>query len=277
MPEHRRRAGIDRHAPESGLIFAQRGLALLSPVERHQHDVGLFARRCHVGAHVRLVAEGGAGLVGSGVEVFGQGQRIREQRNPHAGGFHEDRFARIFQVRSGADMRDAHGFQCLDGLGQAFGTEIQRVVVGQRHGRKAGIAQRLPDLVRRRTEHVGLVLLGYAARGERTFEVADHNVGAIEELAHLGERIIVAIGLQYRACRAVQHHVADGDYLERPGGLGLERCCWRHRRLWRRRRWRDRGAADEQRSDREQKEPGQAQRHGVPWSFKKVLATDVRR
>ena len=257
MPEYRRRASIDRHVSETGLVLAQRGLALLPPVERHQHDVGLLARRRHVGAHMRLVAKGSAGLVGFGVKVFGQGERVREQRDTHAGGFHNDWSACVLQVRPGAYVRDAHGIQRLDGLGKSVGAKIQCVVVGERHHREAGIAQRWSDLVRRRTKHVGLVLLRCAACGERAFEITDHNVCAIEELANFNKRIIVTVGLQHWARRAVQHHVAHGDHLERPGDLGLKRCCfrccWRHERLWCCCRWCYRGAAEEQRSDRKQK------------------------
>src|SRR3989344_3166929 len=45
-------AGVDRRAPETTLIVAQLGLALLPPVERHQYDIGLLLGGGNVSAYM---------------------------------------------------------------------------------------------------------------------------------------------------------------------------------------------------------------------------------
>jgi len=147
-------------------VWYSRSVVLPScPSGRNQHDIGLVTRRRHVGAARAPRDQSSAGLVGFGVKVLGQVSEYASSatRVPAVS-------TMTGCVRLSGSARRRHARCPRHPAPRWSGPDRRRrnPVCGcwPRHDCEAGVAQRLSDLVRRRAEHVGLVLLGCATRGD---------------------------------------------------------------------------------------------------------------
>ncbi len=109
------------------------------------------------------------------------------------------------QCAPAAKVGDPSLIEQIKHFGKGERAVVAGVVVGQRHCVEMTFEHWQCARVRAKGE--GLVRLGRARGGHDTFEVADANVGCIENGRHGGERITSA--LDHFSWRIVEQNVAD--------------------------------------------------------------------
>ena len=209
---------IDHHAGQLALARAREGLVLPAPVHHRDHDVGAMQRpRCRdVEAHLVVLAPRHAGLVVIGLEAARQELVVAEQRDAQSLAFDDQRRVRTREVATTAEVRDAALFEQSEHFAEGLRSVVARMIVRERDG--VEVALQHAERAGVRAERVGLAGLGRARRRDDAFEIADADVGRVEDLRERCERIAPAT--DRAAGQRVEHHVAD----ERDRHGGVRRC-----------------------------------------------------
>ena len=197
---------VDGGAGEETLLGGGQRVVLATEVQGHDHEVGSARGRGHglpdgIDARPRDAGRGGPGEDGRahGAEA--------EQRDPEATRLHHERAGRRRRVVAHPEVAHADRVEGLARVGKTDGSEVERVVVGERDGVEAGVAERDGEL-RRGAERVVLVQPLAAVR-EGALQVPDEQVNPCEEVHHALERVAAPVSLHERHDVASEHKIAD--------------------------------------------------------------------
>lgn len=174
------RAGVHQPMGEAPLLLLGVAHVLDPPVQAHDHQVGLPAGSLHLGEGPVDVEDGRAGGVLAQHQAVGQDHGVGEEGQPQALSGHDQRPGRPVEAR--AHPLQAVPLQGGGGLGQGGPAAINAVVVGEAQDVEAGFRQAGGG------RRVGLEaeLLGQrpAVFAERALQVADGEVGRLQQVAH---------------------------------------------------------------------------------------------
>jgi hypothetical protein len=134
-----------------------------------------------------------------------------EQGDAHALAFDDQGHVGARQVGAAAEVADAGLVEQAQHLGEGLRAVIAGVVVGQADGIEVALDE--GQATRRGAEGVGLVGLGAAAGGDHAFEVADPDIGRLQDGCERRERVLAA--LDDLAGGIVEHDVADEHQRDR--------------------------------------------------------------
>ena len=199
--------GVDHQAGQLALAGAGRRVPLPAPVHDRDHQVGAMqpAGLADIELDLLVLAPGDARLVEIRLETARQELVIAEQGDPQAMALEDEWPMRLGQVGTAAEPAEALPVEQVQHLAEGLRTEVARVIVRQGHGIEVPL-DRCQD-PRVGAEGVGLAGFGCAAGGDDTLQVADPDVGVVQEGGEGGEG--VAPRLDHLPRGPVEHEVAD--------------------------------------------------------------------
>ena len=135
--EHDRRAGRDRDRRQRALPLVGREVQLVAPVEIDDDRIGAPPGCSHVDRDRGGIRLRRSRLRRRGVEAEGPDVGVREQCDPEPAGFHDGRCPRDAE-RSAAERPQAEAVRMAERVDERLDAEVERMVVGHRHGVEPG-------------------------------------------------------------------------------------------------------------------------------------------